>query len=355
MRDADLDASLAALNRPPRPQSVRSATEAPPPPPSHPPPNEMADDALHNTGHISPRMRTQHPPRGGAPAASGYTRPVEEDRTAPPPDPALRPVQRPLPPHQQANAAVEPPQPLLSFKSEDWTAMMPSLLRQLAGQADVTKQREALLKIQKMTLTTTPEAEVWATHFEHVLEAVLRALQHEDEVLREQSVATTKDLIRSIPQRFRAFTEHVLLRLLAAGRDPLHSVAVGAEEALELLLAMSDTHRCMAVLVPVVMKESPPTLQLAVRLQSKLVGKFSQLQLLSILPQVLPPLFEAFKNPNADVRKAVVFCLVDMYMILGEQLTPHLAVLSTSQLKLVTIYINRTAKARADRNVPAVA
>ena len=101
--------------------------------------------------------------------------------------------------------------------------------------------------------------------------------------------------------------------------------------------------------MPVVMKEGPPTLQLAVRLQSKLVPRFSQLQLLAILPQVLPPLFEAFKNPNADVRKAVVFCLVDMYMVLGEQLTPHLAVLSTSQLKLVTIYINRTAKARADR------
>ena len=90
-----------------------------------------------------------------------------------------------------------------------------------------------------------------------------------------------------------------------------------------------------------------------------------------------------------QVRKAVVFCLVDMYMVLGEQLTPRtrrtrtqtraprhthyapsqndsnshpppfwaffcppfadLAVLSTSQLKLVTIYINRTAKARADR------
>lgn len=38
---------------------------------------------------------------------------------------------------------------------------------------------------------------------------------------------------------------------------------------------------------------------------------------------MLPPLFEAFKNPNADVRKAVVFCLVDMYMVLGEQLTPR--------------------------------
>jgi CLIP-associating protein 1/2 len=49
------------------------------------------------------------------------------------------------------------------------------------------------------------------------------------------------------------------------------------------------------------------------------------------------------------VRKAVVFCLVDMYLVLGEQLTPHLAALSTSQLKLVTIYINKTTKARADR------
>ena len=92
---------------------------------------------------------------------------------------------------------------------------------------------------------------------------------------------------------------------------------------MELLLTQSDAHRCMAVLVPVVMKEGPPTLQLAVRLQSKLVPRFTQLQLLAILPQVLPPLFEAFKNPNADVRKAVVFCLVDMYMVLGEQLTPR--------------------------------
>ena len=43
--------------------------------------------------------------------------------------------------------------------------------------------------------------------------------------------------------------------------------------------------------------------------------------------------------------QAVVFCLVDMYLILGEQLTPHLEALSTSQLKLVTIYINKTTKA----------
>ncbi|KOO32683.1 clip-associating protein [Chrysochromulina tobinii] len=224
------------------------------------------------------------------------------------------------------------------------------LLRQLAGTQVGANHRDALLKLQKMALCAPADAAVWVAHFEHALEAILRAMQATDEKIRELSMACMKDLLRSQAKRFKAFTEHVLLRLLAAGRDASRDVAAAAEDALELLLSLSDAHRCMAVLVPVVMKEATPTLQMAVRLQSKLVPRFSQLQLLAILPQVLPPLFEAFKNPNADVRKAVVFCLVDMYMVLGEQLTPHLAVLSTSQLKLVTIYINRTAKARADRD-----
>jgi len=228
--------------------------------------------------------------------------------------------------------------------------LMPGVLRQLSSSSHpAASQREALLKLQKMAMIAPQDDQVWTTHFEHVLEAVLRALQHADDKLREQAAACAKDLLRGQPQRFRAFTEHVLLRLLSAARDPSAEAAAAAEEALELLLSISDAHRCMAVLVPIVSKEPPPTLQLAVRLQSKLVGRFSAVQLLSILPQVLPPLFQAFKNQNADVRKAVVFSLVDMYLVLGEDLTPHLAELSTSQLKLVTIYINRTTKARADQ------
>ena len=61
---------------------------------------------------------------------------------------------------------------------------------------------------------------------------------------------------------------------------------------------------------------------------------------------VLPPLFEAFDSQSADVRKAVVFCLVDMWVVLGDALTPHLGALSTSQLKLVTIYVNKTHQSR---------
>ena len=190
----------------------------------------------------------------------------------------------------------------------------------------------------------------------------------------------TKDMLRAQPQRFRAFTEHVLLRMLAAANDDARASRLGAEEALELLLSISDTHRCTGVLVPVIAKEGPPTLQLAIRLQSKLIGRFSQLQLLSILRRCCRPsskrsrtrtptcarpsssasstcTWYAPHGHTSNPRSAPIIArrprqpshLLSIRQVLGEQLTPHLAELSTSQLKLVTIYINRTTKARADR------
>ena len=169
---------------------------------------------------------------------------------------------------------------------EDWAGLMPGVLRQLSSSSQpASSQREALLKLQKMAMIAPQDdtvwtthfehtlynqwgyltnthltvchghtilTQVWTTHFEHVLEAVLRALQHADDKLREQAAACAKDLLRGQPQRFRAFTEHVLLRLLSSARDPSAEAAAVAEEALELLLSISDAHRCMAVLVPIV-------------------------------------------------------------------------------------------------------
>jgi hypothetical protein len=46
------------------------------------------------------------------------------------------------------------------------------------------------------------------------------------------------------------------------------------------------------------------------RTLSKLVPRMEEEPLLEALPEMLPGLFEAFNDSNADVRKAVVFCLV---------------------------------------------
>jgi len=70
------------------------------------------------------------------------------------------------------------------------------------------------------------------------------------------------------------------------------------------------------------------------------------------LDVVLPGVVAAFGNPSSEVRKAAVFCLVDVYMILGEQVMPHLIKdLTPSQMKLVTIYIGRQQREREELNV----
>jgi CLIP-associating protein 1/2 len=62
------------------------------------------------------------------------------------------------------------------------------------------------------------------------------------------------------------------------------------------------------------------------------------------LPSFLPVLFDAFGNQNAEVRKTVVFCLVEIYIVLGNAFVPYLGSLSSTQLRLVTIYANRISQ-----------
>lgn len=95
---------------------------------------------------------------------------------------------------------------------------------------------------------------------------------------------------------------------------------------------------------------------------------------MSQLQSFLPALFDAFGNQSADVRKVinnllcptafphfiyikhqthmvfcwqtVVFCLVDIYIMLGKAFLPYLEGLNSTQLRLVTIYANRISQAR---------
>ena len=64
-------------------------------------------------------------------------------------------------------------------------------------------------------------------------------------------------------------------------------------------------------------------------------------ELMRAAPSLLPGLFLCFNSTRSELRKAVVFCLVDLYLVLGDWLMPHLAPLTHTQLKLVTLYIDK--------------
>merc|ERR1711964_468653 len=96
----------------------------------------------------------------------------------------------------------------------------------------------------------------------------------------------------------------------------------------------------LEILMPAL--NSSPHLGRVLSLLRATVANMSAAVLSSQLSVVTPVLFEAIAHHDPDVRKTTVLCLVDMYAVLGEKLTPHLSEnLSRSQLKLVGIYIKK--------------
>jgi CLIP-associating protein 1/2 len=51
-----------------------------------------------------------------------------------------------------------------------------------------------------------------------------------------------------------------------------------------------------------------------------------------LLPDILNALLIAWDSSHSSVRKAAVFCLVSLYMIIGENLREHLKNLSSSKV-----------------------
>jgi hypothetical protein len=63
--------------------------------------------------------------------------------------------------------------------------------------------------------------------------------------------------------------------------------------------------------------------------------------LLGEMPSIVPSALPLFGSHLVDIRKAVVFLLVEIFMVVGDALHPFVADLPAVQKKLLTIYIDR--------------
>ena len=182
-------------------------------------------------------------------------------------------------------------------------------------------------------------------------------------VTRELALLVLREIAGAAPARFVAHAMELVLprvlRLSSEGRD-VH-VAAAAEETAESLVSTildlddpAAREQLLRLLVaqlphPNEAAAAPPHLPRAIGQLARLCKAMGTEALMAATPLILPGLFEAFHSPMSDVRKSVVFCLVDMYVILQDWLWPHLAPLSTSQMKLVSIYIARRRESRVGK------
>lgn len=102
-----------------------------------------------------------------------------------------------------------------------------------------------------------------------------------------------------------------------------------------------------------IMGDSPPARLLALRVISNSVRFFSSAQLLQQLPSLVPVVLSSINSSLADLRKAVVFILVEMYLSVGDSVFPYITSLTPPQRKLMTIYVEKRMNER--KNIAATA
>jgi len=212
-----------------------------------------------------------------------------------------------------------------------------------------TTQRATLRALALAARTEGRQA--WEKHFGPVLILVLDSLMQRDlPGVRDTGLLCLQELVAHQSVFFNDIATVVASKLFETYRSsgPSEKQTVASiDRTLERLVAVIEPIRALEILLPVISEEGVPLLQAATRLLSGVLQRMSPEEVKNHLDAVLPGVIAAFGNPNSEVRKAAVFCLVDIYMILGEHVIPHLVKdLTPSQMKLVTIYISRQQRER---------
>ncbi|KAF5174856.1 Clip-associated protein [Thalictrum thalictroides] len=232
--------------------------------------------------------------------------------------------------------------------SPDSGPSIPQILHQISNSIDENVSESKRVALQQLVdISMVNDHLLWSKFFNQILTVVLEVLDDPDASIRELALSLIVEMLNYQKDSMEDSVEIVLEKLLHVTKDMVTKVSNDADQCLTIVLSQYDPFRCLTVIVPLLVSEDEKTLVTCINSLTKLVGRLSQEELTTQLPSFLPALFDAFGNQSADVRKTVVFCLVDIYIMLGKSFLPYLEGLNSTQLRLVTIYANRISQARA--------
>ncbi|KAF8402021.1 hypothetical protein HHK36_012972 [Tetracentron sinense] len=249
---------------------------------------------------------------------------------------------------------------------------IPQILHLICNGNDENSSASKYLALRQLVETSMAnDCSIWTKYFNQILTVVLEVLDDSNSSIRELSLSLIIEMLKNQKDTMEDSVEIVIEKLLHVTNDMVVKVSNEAENCLTLVLSQYDPFRCLTVIAPLLVSEDEKTLVTCINCLTKvfpfehrfirwqhvaylqLVGRFSQEELMAQLPSFLPALFDAFGNQSADVRKTVVFCLVDIYIMLGKAFLPYLEGLNSTQLRLVTIYANRISQARIGTTIDA--
>lgn len=166
------------------------------------------------------------------------------------------------------------------------------------------------------------------------MDALYDCLEDDYSDTKEYALILIKDIVEFDPEFFSKDLENFIQIIVEHYHDE-GAVSKIEDEVLEALANTQNAISLLLILSPMILKEEPPVLQALIKTIKHVISSSSEYELSPILKKVADPLITTFNHPHANVRKSVVFCLVELYFVIGDSFESCLEELNPSQQKLV--------------------
>ncbi|CAF4653750.1 unnamed protein product [Rotaria sp. Silwood1] len=209
-----------------------------------------------------------------------------------------------------------------------------------------------ILKFSKLN-----DSDTWNLAFSKTLNILTQILDNEqDDILyKVYSLRIIRELLTHHTSLFMNYIELTIFRILKAQSDTESEITRSAEQAAHAAAEYLPAENTIRVLKPIIEQAKYPMNQSAIAMLQKTIELMNKDTCTELMPEMIPPLLTAWDthshnltggesswdSETSSVRKAAVFCLVSIYLVVGDSLRTHLHKLSASKLKLLNVYISK--------------
>ncbi|CAM4936063.1 unnamed protein product [Rotaria socialis] len=207
------------------------------------------------------------------------------------------------------------------------------------------------------------DPETWDLAFSKTLNTLTQILDNtQDEVIfKVYSLRIIRELLIHHTNLFMNYIELTIFRILKAQSENESDIIRAAEQTAQAAAEYLPAESNVRVLKPIIEQAKYPMNQSAIAMLQKAIEFMNKEACLDLMSEMIPPLLSAWDahshnltsgasswdHETSSVRKAAVFCLVAIYMVVGDALRIHLHKLSPSKVKLLNVYISKAQQQTA--------
>uniref|UniRef100_A0A0X3P8A4 TOG domain-containing protein n=1 Tax=Schistocephalus solidus TaxID=70667 RepID=A0A0X3P8A4_SCHSO len=214
------------------------------------------------------------------------------------------------------------------------------ILQELSNYNERYEQRKAcMLKLIK--LLRDGSVETWEEHSKPTLLILLESLSDNSGDTRALALRVLQELVRTQGELIREYACLTVMKILEACKDSEKAVVRSAEECAQTVARYLPEELCLRLLTTVILDTRTELNLPAVKMQTQVIKVSSPEAVAEVLPDLIPGLISGCSHEDSAVRKASIFCLVQLALKFGDNIWPHLEDLAASKKRLLRVYIDK--------------